>query len=526
MSKPAAVISDISAAKAWPFEEARKVVKRLERTGGNEVLFETGYGPSGLPHIGTFGEVARTSMVRAALLALEPSVKTRLICFSDDMDGLRKVPDNVPKAQMLVKYMDMPLSAIPDPFEKEGSFAAHNNARLCHFLDRFGFEYELVSASQYYKGGRFDGALEKLLAHYDEIMGVILPTLGEERRKNYSPFLPICPKSGKVLMAKVVKTSLEEGTITYIHPEEKGEVTTSVKGGACKLQWKADWAMRWVALGVDYEMAGKDLIDAFRLSAQICKILGGRVPEGFHYELFLDAKGEKISKSKGNGLTIEEWLKYATPESLWLFMFQNPRKAKRLYFDVIPKAVDEYTAFAEKFAGQSEAERVNNPVWHIHNGSPPPAPSPVSFSLLLNLVSASNADSKEILWGFLRQYAPDCSPETHEQLDVLVGGAIAYFHDFIAPYKKYRKASAEEEKALRELLSRLRDLPEGATAEEIQSVIYEIGKGHFEELRAWFTALYEVLLGAASGPRFGSFVALYGVSQTCELIERALGGKL
>ena len=428
-------------AKAWPFEEARKIVKRYEKKGfPEEVLFETGYGPSGLPHIGTFGEVARTTMVRHAFHVLtDNKVKTRLICFSDDMDSLRKVPDNVPNKELLEAALVKPLTQVPDPFLSEyPSFGAANNARLRAFLDRFGFDYEFASATDYYTSGRFDETLLLMLKNYDKVMNIILPTLGEERRATYSPFLPISPFSGKVLQVPIIARDEARGTITYIEPETGETIETEVTGGKVKCQWKADWAMRWTALGIDYEMAGKDLIDSVTLSSKICKVLGGTPPEGFNYELFLDDKGAKISKSKGNGLTIDEWLTYAPTESLGLYMFQKPKTAKKLYFDVIPKAVDEYYTYLSAYGRQDWKERLNNPVWHMHNGNPPVMDLPVSFAMLLNLVSASNAENKNVLWGFISRYADGVTAENNKSLDNLVGYAIRYFNDFVKPTKKFR----------------------------------------------------------------------------------------
>jgi len=515
------------ASNAWPFEQARKLLARLERLKQtpDTVIFETGYGPSGLPHIGTFGEVARTTMVRHAFSCLS-DLPTRLICFSDDMDGLRKVPDNVPNQAMLAEHLDQPLTSVPDPFGDHESFGAHNNARLKAFLDAFGFGYEFLSATECYRSGRFDEALLSVLAHYDQVINVILPTLGEERRKTYSPFLPVCPRTGKVLQVAIVERDTQAGTVSYDDPETGNRVTVPVTGGACKLQWKADWAMRWVALHVDYEMAGKDLIDSVTLSSKIARILGATPPEGFSYELFLDENGEKISKSRGNGITIDQWLTYASPESLSLFMYQSPRKAKRLYFDVIPKNVDEYLTFLGKYGGEDADAHLKNPVWHIHAGHPPAAELPISFNLLLNLVSASNSEDRDVLWGFIQRYAPDATPQGHPLLDELVTYAIRYFHDFVAPAKTYRAPSTQERAALAELSEKLGALPDGASGEEIQTIVYEVGKAHdFEPLRDWFKALYEVLLGQSQGPRFGNFVELYGVEETRELIGQALEGE-
>jgi lysyl-tRNA synthetase class 1 len=524
---------------AWPFEEARKIVARLKKRPKDEVIFETGYGPSGLPHIGTFGEVARTTMVRHAFRVLtDDKIKTRLIAFSDDMDGLRKVPDNVPNRDMLALHLGKPLSRVPDPFSNEyPSFGAANNARLRDFLDRFGFEYEFLSSTDCYMSGRFDAALLRVLERFDAIMDIMLPSLREERAQTYSPFLPISPRTGVVLQVPIVAHDAKAGTITYEDPDTKETVTTLVTGGRTKLQWKPDWAMRWVALGIDYEMAGKDLIDSVKLSGEICRALGATPPEGFNYELFLDEKGQKISKSKGNGLTIEEWLRYASPESLAVFMYREPKSAKRLYFDVIPRHVDEYQQFLEAYQRQELKQQLSNPVWHIHSGKPPLPDMPISFSMLLTLVSSSNAENAETLWGFIGRYRPGVTPQTHPKLDALVGYAIHYFRDFVLPQKRFREPDAGERAALLDLRDALSQLPSDATAEQIQAVVYEIGrrepfldksgKGKTKDGKPgvtldWFNMLYQVLLGQEKGPRFGSFVAVYGLTNTVDMIDGAL----
>tara|TARA_R110000868_G_scaffold72162_37_gene210602 strand:- start:47 stop:1675 length:1629 start_codon:yes stop_codon:yes gene_type:complete len=516
--------------KAWPFEEARKIVKRLDgKNPDKPVLFETGYGPSGLPHIGTFGEVSRTSMVRNAFrLLTKDKIQTRLLCFSDDMDGLRKVPDNVPNKEMLTSYLGQPLTQVPDPFGSEhGSFGAANNARLRAFLDEFGFDYEFASSTDYYKRGVFDETLLKMLAVYDDIMNIILPTLGPDRRATYSPFLPISPRSGVVLQVPMEARNTKAGTISYRDPDTNELVETPVTGGAVKCQWKADWAMRWAALDVSYEMAGKDLIDSVQLSGKICRALGKRPPEGFNYELFLDEQGQKISKSKGNGLTIEDWLAYAPPESLSQFMFVKPKTAKRLHFDIIPKTVDEYFAHLASFEKLDADKQLSNPIWHIHNGRAPDTDMPVSFAMLLNLVSASNASDKVVLWGFISRYAPGSAAQSHPKLDQMVDYAIRYFEDFVRPGKIFRAASEQERAALIDLKNRFNALPRDADGETIQNVVYAVGKEHdFEPLRSWFQALYQVLLGQDQGPRFGSFAALYGLDETARLIDEALSGSL
>lgn len=518
------------AAKAWPFEEARKLLSRIDRQKAagkpvHRVVFETGYGPSGLPHIGTFGEVARTSWVRQAFEAMS-DISTHLIAFSDDMDGLRKVPDNLPNPEMIGANLGRPLTSIPDPFGTHASFGDHMNARLRAFLDHFGFRYDFMSSTATYKSGAFDAALLRILARYDEVMDVMLPTLGEERQQTYSPFLPVSPRSGKVLLAKVVDRDVAKGTITYV--EEDGSLeTVPVTGGHCKLQWKPDFGMRWAALGVDYEMYGKDHLAQTPLYDAICKIADGTPPEHFVYELFLDDKGQKISKSKGNGITIEEWLSYGPSESLALFMFQKPRAAKRLHFDVIPKAVDDYIALLDAYHANADvAQQLENPVWFIHGGEVPEEKYPVSFALLLNLVSASGAHNRDVLWGFIRAYAPNASPEKNPGLERLVGYALRYYEDFVKPAKQYRAPDAKERAALEDLATRLQALGDERDGTLVQNVVYEVGKTHgFEPLRAWFAALYEVLFGQTAGPRFGSFAALFGCAETAALIRRALDGE-
>ena len=541
---PADLSEEIVAAakigKAWTFEEARRIVERVERSGKKEVLFETGYGPSGLPHIGTFGEVLRTTMVRHAFRVItEDRIPTRLLCFSDDMDGMRKVPENVPNQALLHENLGRPLTRVPDPFGTHESFGAHNNARLRAFLDAFGFDYEFASATDYYTSGRFDEILLRVAERYQAIMDVMLPTLREERQATYSPFLPISPTTGRVLYVPMKAVDAVAGTVTFAD-EDGTEVTLPVTGGNVKLQWKPDFGARWAALDVDFEMFGKDHLSNQPVYDRICKVLGGKPPEHFVYELFLDDNGEKISKSKGNGLTIDEWLTYASPDSLALFMFQKPKTAKRLYFDVIPRAVDEYFAHLAAFRRQDAAGQVNNPVWHIHSGNPPEITLPVSFALLLNLVSASNAETADVLWGYIVRHVPDVTPETAPELDALVGYAIRYFEDFVRPKKVYRAPDETERAALSELDAKLAALPADSDPAAIQDAILDVARQHARYLDPkrkgpdggpgvsgiWFQALYQVLLGQDQGPRFGSFVALYGIDETRALIGKALAGEL
>jgi len=545
-------------AKSWPFEQARLLLGRVLRQRLTDaerdlaaslmlegkaaeaaatfeplrqpVVFQCGYGASGLPHMGTFGEAARPTMVRTAFRALtDDALPTRLIVFSDDMDGLRKIPDNVPNRHLLEEDRDKPVTSVRDPFGEHESFGAHNNARLLAFLDGFGFDYDFLSATDCYRSGRFDEVLLRVLERFDAIQAIMLPTLGEERRATYSPFLPISPRTGKVLQAPTLERNLDKGTIVFA--DEDGTLTeVPVTGGHVKLQWRPDWAARWTALGVDYEMSGKDLVDSVRVSNRVCKVLGGEPPESFHYELFMDENNQKISKSKGNGLTMEEWLRYGAPESLAYYMYMSPKSAKRLYFDVIPKAADEYLQQLDAF-NRAKAETgqpaIDNPAWFVHRGAPPEAGSPVSFSLLLNLVSAADASTKAILWGFIERYIPGATPQSQPLLDKLAGYAINYYEDFVKPSKRFRAPDAKERAAMEALAVRLKALPAGADAEAIQNEVFEVGKAAgFEPLRAWFSALYEVLLGQSQGPRFGSFVAIFGVERTIALIERALAGEM
>ena len=507
--------------KAWPFEEAARLAARMAgRDPATPALLETGYGPSGLPHIGTFGEVARTSWVARAYTELTGR-PTRLLAFSDDMDGLRKVPDNVPNRELLSAHLGLPLTRVPDPFGTHESFGAHNNARLRAFLDGFGFTYEFASSTDYYRAGRFDAALRRTLAVHDEIVALVAPTLGPDRRSTWSPILPVHPVTGIVMQVRI--DTVDAGAATVRWTDDAGlRHETSVLGGGAKLQWKADWAMRWAALGVDYEMSGKDLIDSVRLSSKICRVLGAEPPVSLTYELFLDEHAQKISKSKGNGISVEEWLRYAPPESLAQYMFNQPTRAKRLFFDVIPRAVDEYLANRAKASEQQGAALHANPAWFIDEGGRGDA-LPVTFGMLLNLASVANAETADVLWGFLARYRPGANPDIEPLLARLVEHAVVYYRDFVRPAKTYRAPDDRERAALADLAETLKGMAAETEPETLQNAVFEVGKRHaFPTLRDWFGCLYEVLLGQTEGPRFGIFIALYGIAETVALIETAL----
>jgi lysyl-tRNA synthetase class 1 len=512
--------------KAWPFEEARRLLKRFAKAPPEKghVLFETGYGPSGLPHIGTFGEVARTAMVRRAFEEIS-DIPTRMVCFSDDLDGMRKVPSNVPNSESLHEHLQRPLTSVPDPFGTHDSFGHHNNAMLRRFLDTFGFDYEFISATEFYGTGQFDEVLLRAVEKYDEVMAVMLKSLREERRQTYSIFLPIHPETGRVLYVPMKSVNKADGTITF-DDEDGREWTLPVTGGNVKLQWKPDFGARWAALGVDFEMYGKDHSTNTPIYDGICRILGHKAPEHFSYELFLDENGQKISKTSGNGVSIDKWLTYASSESLSYFMYQKPKTAKRMHFDVIPKAMDEYHQQLRAYEGQDLKARLNNPVWHIHGGDVPVSKMVVPYSMLLNLASVSGAEEKDQLWGFIQRYAPETSAATHPDMDQAVGFAVRYFNDLVKPTKVFRAATDLERESLEDLRARLVAWDGGLDADALQSEVFACGRERFDPMRGWFTALYEVLLGASQGPRFGGFIALYGVDETVALIDRALAGEL
>ena len=511
----------IQSTSSWPFVEIRKLLKDRKDliNNKNKIIFQTGYGPSGLPHIGTFGEVARTTMMINALKHIDNNIETDLITFSDDMDGLRKVPDNIPNDKVLHENLGKPLTSVPDPFLKFASFGEHNNEMLKKFLKKFNFNFNFQSSTENYKKGNFNNSLLRVLEKYEDIMNIILPTLREERKKTYCPFLPICPKTGKVLEIPMIEINKKKGTLIFENNAKKIEV--AIINGNCKLQWKVDWAMRWFTFDVDFEMYGKDLTESAILSNKICRTLGKRPPNGFAYELFLDEKGEKISKSKGNGISIEQWLRYASPESLTLYMYPNPKRAKKLYSEVVPKTVDEYLNLIEKFPSQNQVDQISNPVWHVHNGAPPKEKNIMPFSMLLNLVGSSNAENKNILWKFINNFHKDIKPENHPILDKLTDHAIIYFKDKVEPNKKFKKPDSQEKVAFKKLIKELELLPQSSKPEEIQTIVYSVGKdnGYEKNLREWFKLIYQVLFGELDGPRMGFFISFFGVKESIVLIK-------
>lgn len=537
----------MTAPKAWPFQEAQKLVEKINReeAAGNRkhdyVLFETGYGPSGLPHIGTFAEVARTTWVRHAFEELSDR-PTRLFAFSDDMDGLRSVPDNIPNKKMLQGHLGKPLCEIPDPFEEEESFSGYMNAKLRSFLDQFGFDYEFKSSKDQYRGGVFNDGLVQILENYEGVRDIILPTLGQKKgdgadRSNWSPFMPVCTNCGKVYTTSVAEVHPADGEITFrcdqpFRDKNGNEIESCghseripVTDGRVKVGWKVDWALRWYVFGVDYEMYGKDLIESAELSSKLVRLIGGEPPAGFFYEMFLDENGQKISKSKGNGLEIEEWLEYGPIESLSWFILQNPTKARKLHFDVIPRSVDDYLDDRAKLGNSEGDELYENSAWFIHHdqlveGNTVDYEAGVSYSMLLNLVSVLNTDDKEIVWNYVRRYEPDAD-KNPEIMDDMIDRALAYYREFVAPTKVYELPSDEMMPAVNALMEFLEGY-EGDDAEEIQSATYSAGKDSGVKLGKWFATMYKLLLGQDRGPRLGTFIKLYGVDETLELLREKL----
>ncbi len=518
---------------SWPFQEAAKI--NLKGLGpGEKIVFETGFGPSGRPHVGTFAEVARTIMVMNAFRELNPgrADDATLYAFCDDMDGLRKVPGNVPEKEMLAERLGMPLYKIPDPFGVDESYSAHMERELEEFLGRFGFEFKLISSASEYCSGAFNPGLKRVMEKYDEIRAIILPTLQEENREGWSPIIPTCENCGRLYTTVVTGTDRENARVSYSCSGSfaGGKVRgcghsgeTSVLDGAVKVGWKVDWALRWYVYKVRYEMYGKDLIDSARLSGKICRVMGGDPPAGMVYELFLDETGKKISKSVGEGLTVDSWMTYAPIESLIYFLFQNPRKQRRLYFDMVPKMVDDLLAEYAKYPDLEEIEKPKTVSWHMEKiGRERPAFSAaVNFSTLLNLISALGAGERELLWDYVRRYDPGAEG-SREVVDKMVDRAVKYYMDFVEPAKKYRAPEPEERLALESLLEKLEAAHDGLAEDEYQALVFETAKERDLEAKALFKTIYEVLLGQERGPRFGTFVKLVGKPRAAGIIKDKL----
>ena len=514
--------------KSWPFKEAERIIKARERTQANgPALFQTGFGPSGLPHIGTFAEVARTTWVRRAFEYLSGE-ETRLYAFCDDQDGLRKVPDNLPNQEMLQANLGKPLCDIPDPYGCCESFSHHMIGNLERFLDTFEFDYTLKRSSDAYRSGEFNNGLAILLDKVEDVLDIILPTMKEENRAAWSPFFPRCETCGRVNTTRVTAYNKSEKTIDYTCDIDLGNVagcghagTSSVLGGASKMGWKIDWALRWYCYGVDYEMYGKDLIPSAELSAKIVRLMGGRPPQGLFYELFLDEMGEKISKSKGNGVSIEQWLEYAPIDSLAHFIFREPRQAKKLFFNMIPKTMDEYLDHLRKYPSVADEKKPDTPLWHIHNRGRqvPSYNSSINFSTVNNLVSALGNPTRDLLISYLARY-DEKSTTYPDVIDGLIEKGLKFYEDHILPTKQYRTPTATERPLFEQLAETLKSLGiEEKTEKELQGLVFDIARDNDTDPKTFFAAIYQVLLGQERGPRFGTFAKLVGIERVLSLIE-------
>jgi lysyl-tRNA synthetase class 1 len=513
---------------SWPFKEAQTLQKRFKAPPDKPVTFETGFGPSGLPHIGTFAEVARTTWVQRAFEHLS-GWETRLIAFSDDMDGLRKVPLNMPQPDMLAEHLGKPLCYIPDPFGQDESYSAHMNRKLQEFLDAYGFTYQFQSSQEAYERGDFDEGLAILLQKVEQVRAIILPTLGQDKRADWSPFFPICQKCGRIYSTRVIGYHPEDNTIDYVCDQPIGSAagcgdknTISILGGQVKVGWKVDWALRWYAYDVGYEMYGKDLIDSARLSGQITRLMSKQPPNGFFYEMFLDEEGRKISKSVGKGLTVNGWVSYAPLESLLHYLFQNPRRAKRLFWDVVPKSVDDYLADLRQYPSLDETKKPDQAIWHIFNlGRNVPAyDAGINFSLVNNLVSALGTDQAELTYEYLKRYDP--STANHEDMvRDLVQKSINYYRDFILPGKQYRLPTEAERQLLQAARDRLSNF-ESDDENDLQTIPFDIARENDIPPAKVFQAFYQVVLGQERGPRFGTFARLVGKEKLLLLLDKAL----
>ena len=512
----------------WPFKEAAQIVKLRKPRSDRPVLFETGFGPSGLPHIGTFAEVARTSWVRNAFEEVT-GLDTRLMTFSDDMDGLRKVPLNFPNQRMLKEHLGRPLCTIPDPFSESDCFSGYMNNKLRDFLDTYQFNYEFKSSSVSYKGGDFDQGLAILLEKVQDVHSIVAPTLGEEKRDSWSPFLPICPSCGSVYSTRVTEYFPSRGEIGFVCDGNGGDFAgcgaegeVSIFSGNVKVGWKMDWALRWYTYEVDYEMYGKDLIESAKLSGRIVRLMGKHPPVGMNYELFLDEEGKKISKSVGKGLTVDTWVEYAPIESLLYYIFQNPRRARRLYWDVVPKCVDDYLDALRKYPTIEPEKSPEQALWHIYGrgNSVPSYGAQVNFSMVGNLISALGTDAPDLLVEYLNRYDKK-SDDYPVVIKELIRKGMNYYRDFILPKKQYRTPLASEADQLRQLLFAL----EGAdflNEEELQAIPFELARKNNIDPKLFFQMFYEIVLGQQRGPRFGSFAKMLGLEHIQQMLNKRI----
>ena len=517
----------------WPFIEAQRIIDRLGKIGKTSVTAETGYGPSGLPHIGTFGEVARTSFVLQALKTLAPRIDSRIIAFSDDMDGLREVPRNLPNAEMLKEHLGKPLTSIPDPFGKEKSFAHYMNHRLREFLDSFGFEYTFASSTEQYASGVFDEGLRRVMAHYEPISELFKATIAEEKRAAWSPFFPVCENCGRVYSTRVTALDRDNFTVSYACDAPLsgkyaacGHIgTASILSGGCKLGWKVDWALRWYSLGIDYEMHGEDLLESARLSSKIVKIIGGEPPELFKYELFLDEKGKKISKKIGNGISIEQWLRFAPVDSLLYIMYMKPQQAKKMGLTILPEIVDQYL---ELVAGYDGAEDSPVPfITRLSKGGHADklgSQKIVTYSLIIELILALNHDDPRMVRDYLLKYQPDIAGNV-AYYESLIVNALAYYREVLLPGRTAESADHQLDAAivvLRDELARRAAAGTEPDADELQTAVFQVAKDRDVKMKDWFRTLYRVFLGQSQGPRIGSFIALLGYRTCIERLEAHL----
>jgi lysyl-tRNA synthetase class 1 len=519
-------------AELWPREEARRLAERVAAYEPERpVIFQSGFGPSGLPHLGTMAEILRPSFVRKAFHLIEPARPSRLIVFIDDLDGLRKVPENVPNRESVEQYLGMPVAKIPDPFGCCASFADHMVGLLGGFLAPVEVEYELMRAAEMYSSGRFDEGLKLILEKHEEIIAIIAPTLREENRAGWSPFMPICPKCGQVVERAVTAYHAERASVEFTCEKSAGgrpgcgfSGEQSVLGGMAKVQWKVDWALRWYVLKVDYELYGKDLTDSARLSGQILRVMGGRPPLGFPFEMFLDEEGRKVSKSVGRGVTVEQWTRYAPIEVLKFFLLLNPRRARKLFLEAIPQYVDEYLDAVREYAAASEEQRRESMLeFVIQSTTPRRFNSALSFGLMMNLVAALGSSDSDFIWKYLVRYDASIGgePDTEAMGRRLMQCALNFYRDFIEPTKKLYTPSDAERAQLKTLDAYLRE-NQDASAEDIEKKIYDLGRENYEKPGKIFPLLYRSILGQERGPRLGAFIRLATPARIIELLDATI----